>query len=64
MRELNLQEVNDVSGGDAAGLGQAMMGGGGILLAAAALMPGVGLAMYGVAWGIGGAIMWGRTQFD
>jgi len=67
MYEMSNEEINEVSGGDVAGLGQAMVAGGTVLLAVAALPVvapvSAAVAMYGAAWGIGGAIMWGMSQF-
>jgi len=67
MYEMSNEEINEVSGGDVAGLGQAMAAGGAVLLAVAALPVAapvsLAVGMYGAAWGIGGAIMWGMSQF-
>jgi hypothetical protein len=66
MNELTIEEINEVGGGDVAGLGQAMATGGAILLGIAALpvaAPVAGIVgAYGAVWGLGGAIMWGMSQ--
>ncbi|MEH6438288.1 hypothetical protein [Massilia sp. DD77] len=66
VRELNAKEVDVVAGASVSGVGQAMAAGGAILLGVAALpivAPVAGtIAMFGAAWGIGGALIWGKSE--